>query len=313
MPQDTFVGIDVSKDTLDVHVLPSNRRHHCNNSPADIQTLADELLSLRPALIVLEATGGYQTQLAALLYDRGLPVAVVNPRQVRDFARADGQLAKTDRIDAQILAKFAQRMQPPLRDLGDENDRKIKALVTRRRQLLDMHAAESNRLGQTRDTVVVASIRSVLKVIEAQIKDTDNTIDECIRRSPLWLEKATLLDSVPGVGPATIRCLLANLPELGRLNRRKISKLVGVAPLNDDSGTHAGYRAIRGGRRDVRNALYMATLVATRHNPRIRSHYQHLLANGKKKLVALAACMHKLLIILNTMIKTNQPWRCQMP
>jgi len=230
MTQDTFVGIDVSKDTLDVHLLPTHRRHQCSNSPADIQTLAAQLLALTPSLIVLEATGGYQAQLAAILYDRGLPVTVVNPRQVRDFARASGQLAKTDRIDAELLAKFAQRMQPPLRELGDENDRTIKAWVNRRRQLLDMHTAESNRLGQARDKVVLASIRSILQLIEAQLKDTDHTIDQFIRQSPLWLEKATLLDSVPGVGPATIRSLLAHLPELGRLNRRQISALVGVAP-----------------------------------------------------------------------------------
>lgn len=313
MPQDTFVGIDVSKDSLDVHVLPANRRLQCSNSPADIQALAAELLGLLPSLVVMEATGGYQTLLAAMLYDRGLPVAVVNPRQVRDFAKASGRLAKTDRIDAEVLAHFACRMQPPVRDLGDENARKIRALVTRRRQLLDMHTAESNRLGQVSDKTIARSIQAVLQVIEAQLKDTDGTIDGFIRQSPLWLQRATLLDSVPGVGPATIRCLLANLPELGRLNRRQISALVGVAPMNDDSGKRGGYRAIRGGRTDVRNALYMATLVATRHNDRIRLYYQHLLAKGKKKLVALTACMRKLLIILNTMIKNNQCWRCQMP
>jgi len=312
MPQDTFVGIDVSKDTLDVHVLPDRRRLQCGNSAGDIQTLAAQLASLEPALVVLEATGGYQTQLAATLHDQGLVVAVVNPRQVRDFARATGRLAKTDRIDAAILAQFAQRIQPPPRDLGDENDRQIKALVTRRRQLLDMHAAESNRLGQARHQAVTASIQAVLKLIEAQLKDTDTTIDEFIRRSPIWLRKATLLDSTPGVGPATIRSLLAHLPELGRLNRRQIAALVGLAPMNDDSGKRGGYRAIRGGRTAVRNALYMATLVATRHNPRIRAHYQHLLKQGKKKMVALIACMRKLLIILNSMLKNNQPWRCQM-
>jgi transposase len=312
MPQNTFVGIDVSKDTLDIHLLPDNRRLQCNNLAADIQTLAAELTQIQPSLVVMEATGGYQTHLAASLHAAGLPVAVVNPRQVRDFARATGRLAKTDRIDAQILAQFARCIQPPPRDLGDENDRRIKALVTRRRQLLDMHAAESNRLRQASDQAIVDGIRAVLKVIQAQLKDTDATIDQFIRQSPLWLAKATLLDSTPGVGPATIRSLVANLPELGRLNRRQISALVGVAPMNDDSGKRGGYRAIRGGRTDVRNALYMAALVASRHNPRIRAYYQHLLSKGKKKLVALTACMRKLLIILNTMIKTNQPWRCHM-
>ena len=312
MPHNVFVGIDVSMDTLDVHVLPDNRRLQCTNSPDDIHALARDLMTAGAELIVLEATGGYQTQLAAVLHDQGLPVAVVNPRQVRDFAKAMGRLAKTDRIDAEVLALFAQRIQPPTRDLGDENDRQIRALVTRRSQLLAMRAAESNRLGQARHKAIAGSIRCVLKVIESQLKDTDGTIDDLIRHSPLWIEKATLLDSVPGVGPATIRSLVAYLPELGRLNRRQISALVGVAPMNDDSGKRGGYRAIRGGRTDVRNALYMATLVATRYNPRIRQHYQHLLAQGKKKMVALTACMRKLLIILNTMLKNRESWRCQV-
>lgn len=312
MPQNTFVGIDVSKDTLDIHMLPSNRRLQCSNSPSDTQMLAIELARAEPSLIVLEATGGYQTLLAATLYDHGLPVVVVNPRQVRDFARATGRLAKTDQIDAHVLADFGCRITPPVRHLGTENDRKIKALVMRRHQLLDMRTAESNRLGQACDSAIKDSIRAILKAIQAQLNDTDSTIDQLIHDSPLWLQKATLLDSTPGVGPATIRSLLANLPELGRLNRGQIAALVGVAPMNDDSGKRAGYRAIRGGRSEVRNALYMATLVATRCNPRIRAHYQHLLSKGKKKLVALTACMHKLLIILNSMLKNNEPWRCQM-
>lgn len=312
MPQDTFIGIDVSKDTLDIHQLPERHSSQCTNSPQDIQNLVDQWTRRTPTMVVMEATGGYQTLLAASLYAAGIPVVVINPRQGRDFARANGRLAKTDRIDAQILALFAERMPLTPRDLGDENDRKIKALVTRRRQILDMHAAESNRQKQAYHQDIAEGIQAHLTFLEAQLRDTDHAIDQLIRQSPLWMEKAELLDSVPGVGPATIRALLAFLPELGRLNRRKIAALVGVAPINCDSGNRKGYLAVRGGRANVRNALYMATLVASRHNPRIRAYYQQLLLKGKKKLVALVACMHKLLLILNTMLKNNQSWRCQM-
>jgi transposase len=308
-----YVGIDVAKYTLDLHVVPAGERIHCSTSAKDVHGLVQRMVELEPKLIVLEATGGYERKLAAELAAAGLMLAVVNPRQVRDFARATGKLAKTDRIDAEILALFAQAIQPPVRPLSSEKELQMKALVARRRQLLDMHAAESNRLHQANSKAIVKSIETVLAVIRRQLDDTDTLIDQAIQDSPLWLEKATILDSVPGVGPATIRQLLANLPELGRLNRRQISALVGLAPMNDDSGKRGGYRAIRGGRADVRNTLYMATLVATRFNPHIRQYYQRLLANGKKKMVALIACMRKLITILNVMLKNNQPWRTQMP
>lgn len=308
-----FVGIDVAKDTLDLHVVPTSERLHCSTSTQDIQRLVGRLVELQPQLIVLEATGGYERKLAAELAASGLKLAVVNPRQVRDFARAAGKLAKTDRIDAEILALFAQAIQPPVRPLSSKQELQIKALVARRRQLLDMHVAESNRLQQADDKVIIQSIEAVVTVIRRQLDDAADQIDQAIRNSPLWLEKATLLDSVPGVGPATIRQLLANLPELGRLNRRQIAALVGLAPMNDDSGKRGGYRAIRGGRTDVRNTLYMATLVATRYNPHIRKYYQRLVTSGKKKMVALIASMRKLLTILNVMLKNNQPWRTQMP
>lgn len=310
--QNCFVGIDVAKDTLDAHVLPSNERIHCTTGHKDVQQLVQSIAQLGPVLVVLEATGGYERVIAAELSAAGMDVAVVNPRQVRDFAKATGRLAKTDRIDAEILAMFAAAIRPPARGLPNEKEQQIKALVARRRQLLDMHAAESNRSHQARDPLVIDSITAILSAIEKQLKHTDGQIDQAIQDSPIWTQKASLLNSVPGVGPATIRQLLANLPELGQLNRRQIVALVGLAPMNDDSGKHGGYRAIRGGRTDVRNVLYMATLVATRHNARIRSHYQHLLANGKKKMVALIACMRKLLTILNVMLQKNQPWRTQM-
>ena len=308
----SYVGIDVAKDALDVHVLPSNECAHVTTSAKDIQQLVARMVNIQPALIVLEATGGYERTVAAELAAAGLCVAVVNPRQVRDFARATGRLAKTDRIDAEVLALFAQRIQPPARAMADKKDLQIKALVARRRQLLDMHAAESNRLGQANDDVITISIEAVLGVIRRQLDDTDKLIAQAIEDSPIWLQKAMLLDSVPGVGPATISQLLANLPELGQLNRRQIAALAGLAPMNDDSGKRGGYRAIRGGRTEVRKTLFMATLVATRYNHRIREYYQHLLAAGKKKMVALTACMRKLLTILNVMLATNQPWRTPM-
>lgn len=307
-----FAGIDVAKDALDLHVLPHNSCQHFSNSPADIQQLVAKLLELKPDLIVMEATGGYERLVAAELAGAGLWVAVVNPRQVRDFARATGKLAKTDRIDAQVLAMFAQAIQPPARPVPDERAQQIKDLVARRRQLLDMHAAESNRLEHALSKAVHQSIQAILAAVGAQLDDTDKLIAAAIEQSPVYLEKAALLKSVPGVGPATVCQLLANLPELGQLNRRQIAALAGLAPMNDDSGKRGGYRCIRGGRGDVRKTLFMATLVASRHNPRIRQHYQHLLASGKKKMVALTACMRKLLTILNTMLAKNQPWRTQM-
>lgn len=309
MPQGVFVGIDVSKDTLDVCVLPSEQTIHTSTSAKDTQTLQGRLRRLRPALIVLEATGGYGTTLAAELQDAGLPVAVVNPRQVRAFARALGVLAKTDRVDAQVLATFAQKIEPPARPVGDQNARHIKALVARRRQLVALRTAERNRLARAEVAAVRTSIRQVLETIDQQLSDADHGIHDAIMASPLWLEKATLLTTVPGLGSVTASALLAELPELGLLTRRQIAALVGVAPINRDSGTLRGHRAIGGGRTAVRNALYMATLVATRWNPVIRAYYLRLCTSGKKKMVALIAAMHKLLTILNAMLKHQQAWR----
>ena len=309
MPQTIFIGIDVSKDTLDVCVLPSEQTIHTGTSPQETQALRARLRRLGPALIALEATGGYGTTLAAELQDAGLAVAVVNPRQVRAFARALGLLAKTDTLDAQVLALFAQKIEPPARPVGDHNARHIKALVARRRQLIAIRTAERNRLTRTDTAEVTASIQSVLETIEQQLADTDQRIRQAIMASPLWLEKATLLESVPGLGRVTAAALLAELPELGQLSRREIAALVGVAPMNRDSGTLRGHRAIYGGRTTVRNALYMATMVAMRWNPVIHAFYHRLCASGKKKMVALIAAMHKLLTILNAMLKNNHAWK----
>ncbi len=309
MNKDTYIGIDVAKDTLDIHILPHEQRIHCTTSEAEVQNLIEQLETFKPKLIVLEATGGYGTTLAAELQDSDLPVAVVNPRQVRNFARALGKLAKTDRIDAEVLAMFAQRIRPPARGVGDESARKIKALVGRRRQLVDMRTAERNRRHRAMTSVVAASINAILETIDRQLEDTDTMIRQAVEASEVWLEKAEVLKSVPGLGDATTHVLLAELPELGKLNRREIASLVGVAPINRDSGTFRGRRMIGGGRTEVRKALYMATLVATRHNPVIRAYYLRLVESGKKKIVALVAAMRKLLTILNVMLKENQPWK----
>ena len=312
MNTNIYVGIDVAKDSLDVHILPHTRRIHCTTNTKDVQKLIDRLRGLKVNLVVLEATGGYGTTLAAELQQAGLAVAVVNPRQVRNFAKATGRLAKTDRIDAEVLALFAQRIQPPARSVGDENERKIKALVARRRQLVTTRIAEQNRRDRAANDMVAASIDAVLETIDKQLDETDRMIRQFVQSSPAWMEKAELLQSVPGLGPVTTHVLLAELPELGRLNRREIASLVGVAPINRDSGTLRGRRMIGGGRTTVRNALYMAALVATRHNPVIRAYYLRLVENGKRKIVALVAAMRKLLTILNTMLKNNQPWRTEI-
>ncbi len=312
MNTNIYVGIDVAKDSLDVHILPHDQRIHSTTNAKDVQKLIDQLRGLKVNLIVLEATGGYGTTLAAELQQAGLAVAVVNPRQVRNFAKATGRLAKTDRIDAEVLATFAQRIQPPARSVGDENERKIKALVARRRQLVEMRGAEQNRRHRAGNDMVAASIDAVLEAIDKQLDETDRMIRQFVQSSPAWVEKAELLQSVPGLGPVTTHVLLAELPELGRLNRREIASLVGVAPINRDSGTLRGRRMIGGGRTTVRNALYMAALVATRYNPVIRAYYLRLVESGKRKIVALVAAMRKLLTILNTMLKNNQPWRTEI-
>jgi len=306
----TFIGIDVAKDHLDAHLLPQGEALTSAADAAGVTSLVDRLQAVRPALIVLEATGGYESLVAAELAAADLPVAVVNPRQVRDFARALGLLAKTDAIDAHVLALFAEKVQPPVRTPPDEREQRLKALVTRRRQLVAMRTAELNRRAQA-NPEVRKSIDAVLKILHRQIEDIEHDIDGTIRHSRLWHEKDILLQSVPGVGPGTSRTLLAALPELGRLNRRQIASLVGLAPFNRDSGRWRGERSIWGGRAEVRTALYMATLSAVRFNPVLRVFYQRLRAAGKKAKVALTACMRKLLVILNALLRTQQKWHPQ--
>lgn len=312
-PAEVVVGIDVAKAALDVAVRPSGEQRHLSHDAAGIAELVGWLQSLRPQpqLLVLEATGGYEAPLVAELGVTGLPVAVVNPRQVRDFARATGRLAKTDRLDAQVLAHFGQAVRPTPRPLPTEEAQALAALVERRRQVVAMRTAEENRLGATRVAAVRARIQAHLAWLEADLRDIDDDLRQRLRASPLWREQDDLLQSVPGIGPILSLTLLAELPELGRLSHGQIAALVGVAPLNRDSGTLRGRRAVWGGRRAVRTTLYMGTLRATRCNPAIRAFYERLLAAGKAKKVALVACMHKLLMILNAMVKHHTSWQAQ--
>jgi transposase len=308
--QDTsiFVGIDVSKRFLDMAVRPSGTHWRIGNTAEEIAPLVAQLGELGPTLIVLEATGGYEMAIAEALAVARLPVAVVNPRQVRDFARSLGKLAKTDRIDAAVLARFAEAVHPEPRALPDEQSQQLQALLVRRRQLIEMLVAEKNRL-ELAHPQVKARLAEHITWLEDELDTLDQDLHEHLRASPVWREKDDLLQSFKGVGPVMATTCLADLPELGLLNRKQIAALVGVAPFNCDSGKMHGKRAIWGGRACVRNVLYMATLSATRHNPVIRAHYQHLLAAGKQKKVALIACMRKVLTILNAMLRTGKPWQ----
>lgn len=302
------IGIDVAKAHLDVAAIPADSTlSRVANDDAGIATLVSALHARAPALVVLEATGGFETRVATALALAGVPVAVVNPRQVRDFAKAVGQLAKTDALDAQLLALFADRVRPTPRPLPDEAQADLHALVQRRRQLVDMLVAERNRLGTVR-TAARASVEAHIAWLEARIRDSDRDLTDRLKQSPVWQAREQLLRAVPGIGPQTARRLLVSLPELGALTTRQVAKLVGVAPLNVDSGQSRGRRQIWGGRAPVRTARYMATITAARANPVIRAFYQRLRAAGKPAKVALVAAMHKLLTILNAMVKHQQPW-----
>lgn len=303
-----YVGVDVSQTQLDIAMDGSTEGWSFPNDEQGISRTVDFLQGLHPALVVLEATGGMELAPAAALATAGLPVAVVNPRQIRDFARAIGKLAKTDRLDAQIMALFAARVQPTPRPLPDVQAQELSALLARRHQVVEMLTAERNRLHRSARRVR-AQIQAHIDWLQAQLTNLDSDLGHTLRASPIWREKEDLLRSAPGVGPVMSLTLLAELPELGTLNRRQIAALVGVAPLNRDSGTLRGKRSIWGGRASVRATLYMAALVASRHNPVLRTFYQRLLAAGKPKKVALTACMRKLLTILNAMLKHRQPWQ----
>jgi transposase len=309
MPDSCGVGIDVAKDTLDVAwSTDPAARWRTTNDEAGWAAVLDRLRALQPTVIVLEATGGYETGVASALSVAGLPVAVVNPRHVRALATALGRLEKTDALDAGVLCEFAVRIAPRPRPLADDVQADLHALVTRRRQLVEMLTAERNRVPLARGAVR-KNLTAHIAWLEKQIGHTDRDLRTRIEASPIWRVRDRLLQSVPGIGPTTAACLLAELPELGTLSHREISKLVGVAPLPDDSGTRVGYRRIRGGRADVRRALYMATVTAIMHNPPIAAAYRRWRAGGKLPKVALVAAMHKLLIHLNAMLKHQTAWQ----
>lgn len=308
LKEPVYVGIDVSKAHLDIALRPGDQAWQESNDLEGIARLAEKLANLRPALIVMEATGGYEMAAACSLGAGGLPVVVINPRQGRDFAKSLGRLAKTDRIDAAMLAHFGQSVHPEVRPLPDEQALELQALLVRRRQLIEMLIAEKNRL-HTVHRRLRTDIQEHIDWLEKRLKDIDTDLHDQLQKSPFWREKEDLLRSVPGVGPVTCTTLLAELPELGKLNRKQIAALVGVAPFNCDSGMLRGKRIIWGGRACVRNALYMATLTATRWNPIIRTHFQHLIEQGKPPKVALVACMRKLLTILNAMVHAMKPWQ----
>jgi transposase len=304
-----FIGIDVCKELLEVAAHERDYRFRCSNKPSAYPELITELVDLRPALIVLEATGGFETRVTTALHAAGLPVVVINPRQVRNFARAVGQLAKTDRLDARVLAHFAAAVKPPIRELKSQHEQELDALSGRRRQLVEMLTAEKNRHGAAATDTVQEKIKEHIDWLEEQIAELDEQLQGLLKCSPTWCAKDRILQSVPGIGSVVSVSLLAELPELGTLNRHQISKLVGVAPLNRDSGPLRGTRHIYGGRTRVRAMLYMATLSATRFNPVIKEFYQRLLAKGKPFKIAITACMRRLIVIINVMIRDRVTWK----
>lgn len=303
----TFIGVDVSKETLDI-ASTGGWSSSYRNDESGVAELCQALLDAEAELVVMEASGAYEHHAAVAMAAAGIPLAVVNPRQTRDFARSVGRLAKTDRLDARILAEFGERVRPAVRPLKDEALHEMGLLLSRRRQLVDMVVAEQHRSSRARGKLK-RQIDKTIRFLQKQITDIDTDLHAQIERSPVWREKEQLYRSVPGVGPQTARILLCGLPELGELNRRQISALVGVAPFNRDSGRLRGRRTIYGGRGAVRSTLYMAALVATRHNPVIRAFYEQLVARGKPRKSALVASMRKLLVILNAIAKSGQPWR----
>lgn len=303
-----FVGIDVSKDRLDVHLRPTGETFAVARDGQGLEQLTTRLDKVGPELVVLEATGGFEITVAAALAAAGLPLAVVNPAQVRAFARAIGRLAKTDRLDAELIARFAEQVRPMPRPVLGEQAQTLAELVARRRQLVEMIGMESNRRRQARSPKVLKGLEQTLATLQAALTDLDREIDDQVRGSPLWRATENLLTSVPGIGPITARTLIAELPELGQIDRRSIAALVGVAPINRDSGAMRGHRAIAGGRSAVRKVLYMAALAAIRWNPTISELYARLRGRGRPAKTALVATMRKLLTILNAMLRDQKPW-----
>jgi transposase len=305
----TFVGIDVAKDRLDVHLRPSDATFALGRDGAALETLVEQLIALTPALVVLEATGGFEVTVAGVLAAAGLPLVVVNPRQIRDFARATGRLAKTDRLDAEAIARFAEAVRPAPRPVPDAAAQALGELVARRRQLVEMITSEGQRRRQARNPRLARRLEAHLTWLQKELATLEADLDHTVRGTPAWRAAEDLLASVPGIGKTSARTLIAELPELGRLDRRKIAALVGVAPINRDSGAFRGRRMVMGGRASVRTALYMPTLAAIRHNPLLQAFYQRLIKRGRPPKVAITACMRKLLVILNAILRDQTSWQ----
>jgi transposase len=306
-----YVGIDVSKSTLDVAIGTDGEYWQASNDRNGIQRTISRLVDIQPELIIVESTGGLEKALMTELYKAGLPFALVQPRRVREFARSIGLLAKTDKIDARLLARFGEAVKPPMTRLPSEAEQYLNALMVRRRQLLDMVVIENNHLSTTRLSMRT-KVEQHMDWLNKELQELDQEINDQVHQTPQFKEKEKILRSAKGVGPVLCAKLLSGVPELGTINRKKIAALVGVAPFNDESGHRRGKRRTKGGREDVRNVLYMATLAAARSNPVIKSFYQHLVKRGKEKKVALVACMRKFLTILNAMIRDMQPWNSKM-
>lgn len=307
-----FVGLDISKDAVDVHVQPTGECFVAGTDEAALATVVQRVQAMAPTLVVLEATGGYEIPVAAALATAGLPVAVVNPRQIRDFARATGHLAKTDALDARVIARFAEAVQPAVRPLPTAQAQMLSDLVARRRQVVDRLGAELNRHRQARAAQLQHRIAGHVAWLRQALGELDRDIAQLIRSSPVWRAQETRLTSMPGIGDVTAQALIADLPELGQLDRRRIAALVGLAPFNRDSGQWRGRRMIGGGRPAVRRALYMATIVAIQYNPAIAAGYQRLVSGGRPKKVALVAAMRKLLTTLNAMLRDQRPWEARI-
>mgnify|MGYP001215566448 CR=1 FL=1 len=311
--EECFVGIDVSKAELEVGLIPEEKTWNTSNDHGGIGELVEELSAMSPQLVVLEATGGLEAPLAGAIAAANLPVVVVNPRQVRDFAKASGKLAKTDSIDALVLASFGQSMRPEVRPLKDEQTQELEAIHSRRLQMVEMLTAEKNRLGRTFNKRVKKNTQRHISWLQKRVKETDKDLQELIKNSPIWQEKDAIIRSLPGAGPVLSSTLLCGLPELGTLGHKQIASLVGLAPFNCDSGKYRGQRRVWGDRAKVRSALYMPTLAAIRFNPVIKAFHQRLIKAGKKPKVTITACMHKLLTILNAMMRDRSTWTTYSP